>query len=148
MKQLADNDEGYILVPDTPAPTAEEVVAELEAQKKITCDLIDEAIEHYITHRLNGVGKLMIDRMLQYVEKDAEGFAVLDARGLTIPTPNQKAIEVNDWAEAAAVEAELRKALVYAGMWPDGQDPLDFSDQGEKPWTAAQVHAEYLGFTP
>ena len=109
--------------------TVEEITTESNMAKKQTCDMIDEAAEHYISHRLNSAGFFMVERMLKY------------------DPPNQKALDVSAWVELVAMEGELRKALVYADLWPDNNDPNDFSDFEEKPFSAAQLMAEYTGLS-
>jgi len=106
--------------------TAEIATATAEDTKQ-TCDSIDRTIEDYISTRLNSAGFAMVERMVAYVP------------------PNQKALDVSAWVENVAMQAEIRKAQVYAGVWPDGVDPADFSALVDKPWTAAQVMAEYVG---
>lgn len=107
--------------------TAEEISTETAQAIADNCVAIDDAARDYAEHRLQPVGMVLVDRMMRY------------------PTPNAKAQAVDTWMQSLYVESEYRKALCLAGLGPMDGSELDFSSFGEKPYTVAQLMAEYTG---
>lgn len=99
-------------------------VFEIEEYQTVLVDAICESAQRYIEKELNAAGMILVDRMTR------------------TPTPNTKALAVEAWVNGVYQEAEYRKALVWAGQWPDNQNPTDFTSFGKKPYTVAQLMAE------
>lgn len=76
-----------------------------------------------------------------YVEAEIDAAGMILIQDLIV-AGSQKAADCKAWGLEVYAAAEYRKALVHAGMWPDGQDPCDFLGFGPKPYTVAQLMAE------
>ena len=100
--------------------SAEELAAARETLVMDVC----ESVRFYVERDLNAAGMLLVDRL---VRRDP---------------PSAKAAAVEAWVNQIYVAAEVRKAMIYAGLWVEEVDPCDFSSFGSKPYTIAQLMQE------
>ena len=104
-------------------PQAEMDAAEA-ARVASTIDSVNRAARDYVDERLHPTALLVVDRL---VRRDP---------------PSVRGAAVEAWVNAVYTESYYRQALIEAGMWPDNEDPCDFSSLGDKPHTVPQLLAE------
>lgn len=108
-------------------PPAEPTLEEIAYQLAVESARVAEAGRVFILEQeIYSTGLMMVDR-IRRVEPD-----------------NVIAKATDQWVEAASMEVETRKYYVRMGLWPDGDDPADFTlTYPHKPYLISQIKPEY-----
>lgn len=108
--------------PVQPPPTPEQI----EAQKKELIRQISHAAREYVEEQANAALQDQLYRLYN------------------LPDPHAMVVAIINWGKSIYNEAEVRKAMVQAGVADDPITLCDFNSFGEKPYTVYQLYVAGL----